>query len=102
MFQKLPDDSFFEEMDPLMRLWLYESWYHEQELEAEKLKMQAVLIGSFFNPEAARNIIKRDNPDFETSDEEWEKLGNEIHEEAVRDLQKGGRRRKRRKVIRSS
>jgi hypothetical protein len=91
-------------MDPLMRMWHYESWFHEQEIQMEKLKALGILIGSFYNPEAANKMIKQEQPDFASSDEDWDETSRMIRKDALEDLQEGGRRRKRRrnkrKVIR--
>ena len=72
-FQKHPDDSFFEDMDPVIKLWWYESWVHRIETEHENAKAQAIFIGSFTNPEAARRMVKQDTPDVESSDDDFEK-----------------------------
>ena len=67
-FGKLPDDPFYEHINPYLKVWLYEGWIHDRELETERLKQHGILIGSFFNPEMAQKMIKDDKPDFETTD----------------------------------
>jgi hypothetical protein len=85
-FGILPDDPFYERINPYLKVWLYESWLHDKELEIEKLKQHAILTGSFFNPEAANKMIQDENPDLSSTDfEEKEK--------------KTGNKRKKRKVI---
>jgi len=80
-----------------MKMWHYESWFHEQELQMEQLKALGILVGSFYNPEAANKMIKQEKPDFESTDEDWDDTSKMIREEALKDLQEGGRRRKRRR-----
>ena len=75
-FQKLPNDPFFEEMDPLMYLWLFNNWDAKQNREQEYLKNIGILIGSFYNPEAAQKML--DSNVIKTSDEEFEKLVDDI------------------------
>lgn len=72
MFGKTPSDSFFEEMDPIEKLWLYESWVNELEIDLEKEKAIAILIGSFSNPEMAQKMHMKDNPNVKVSDDEFE------------------------------
>lgn len=70
MFGKLPSDSFFEEMDPVEKAWLYESWINELELDLEREKAIAILIGSFSNYEMAKKM--QETPTVSVSDEEFE------------------------------
>lgn len=104
MFGKLPDDSFFDEMDPVHKLWLYESWIMEQEKEAKKDKYLGILIGSFTNPEAAQKMIKVENPDFELTEEEAELTAKQLHAKIVEEEQQvaqaNKKRKRRRKLIR--
>ena len=103
-FGKMPDDPFFEDMDPFVKLWLYESWVHEIELEYDKMKQLGILIGSFYNPQAARKMIKKDQPDYSTSDKEFEESVRMVQEHVQKqdELEQehlGKRRKKRRRVI---
>jgi len=68
----LPDDPLFEEMDPFIKLWLYEGWLNKEKRHHEALRHQAILIGSFTNPEMANKMVKRENPDHYSTDEEFE------------------------------
>jgi hypothetical protein len=98
-FGKPPDDPFFETMNPFLRLWLYEGWIHDIELETEKLRSQSIFIGSFFNPEMAQKIIKADKPDFEATDSE--ETANKLHEQIVEQEQLSKKKKKKHKVIKS-
>jgi len=98
-FRELPDSNFYERINPYLKVWLYESWLHERELEIETLRNQAILIGSFFNPEAAQKMIKDENPDFVTTDlDETSAMVRESILEQERENKKG-KKRKKRKVV---
>lgn len=103
MFGKEPDDSWFEEMEPVKKLWLYESWAHELELELEKEKSLAILIGSFSNPEMAQKMISRENPEYVSSDDEfeqsWQAVKQHIQKEEENKNPSPKRKRRRKKVI---
>ncbi len=64
-----------------MWVWMYESWCRDLEEKNEFAKSYTILQGSFVNPEMARKMIDRENPDFETSDEDFEKLSQQIIEQ---------------------
>lgn len=76
---------------------MYKSWEYNQEIELEKLRNQAILIGSFFNPEMAKKMIKNENPDYSSSD--FDTTTNLIHEELLEKSQPNTKKRKRRKVL---
>lgn len=96
IFRKLPDDPFYEHIDPYLKIWLYESWLHDNELEVERLRNQAILVGSFFNPEAAQKMIKSEKPDFASTD--VEETSKAIRKQIL-DQDNKTKRRKKRKVI---
>lgn len=101
----MPDDPFFEEMDPLHKLWWYESWSAKKEEEIKRDKYLGILIGSFSNPDAAQKMIKSENPDYEVPDEHAESIARRLHKDNLEEIekqqtaQKKLRRRKRRKLI---
>jgi hypothetical protein len=101
-FGKLPSDPFFEEMHPLEKHWLFESWYHDQELQAERMKNQAILTGGFYNPEMAHRMFKKDRPDFASTDDDFEAATQFVREQIEQEAQgkKKGRRRRKAKLIR--
>lgn len=93
----LPDDKWFEEVDPLLKAYMFEQWLQDQ-IEAQELqRMNAILVGSFTNPEAARNMLKSDSPDFTSSDEDFQKSIEMIEQdkEKFRIQQKINKRRRR-------
>lgn len=67
------DDDWFDELDPFLRRLMYEHWCCDEEENYEILKSQSILIGSFANPDAAKAMLKADNPDFASTDEDFEK-----------------------------
>lgn len=97
MFHKLPNDDWFEDLDPVLRLWLYESWCRDLEEQNEFARSYAILQGSFTNPDLAHKMIKSENPDFETSDEDFEKISKQMVENNRK--QDGGHRRRRKTIV---
>jgi hypothetical protein len=84
-------------MDPIRKQWWYESWVHGIEKELDKLRALGILIGSFTNPEAAQKMMKRERPDYATTDEEFERSYKMVEETKT---EENPRKRRRRKVIR--
>jgi hypothetical protein len=93
-FGKLPNDPFYEDINPYLRVWLYEGWCHDLELEAEKLRNHAILTGSFSNPEAAQKMIKE--PTYQSTD--IEETSRWVREKILESENKG-KKRKKRKVV---
>lgn len=60
-------------MDPVQKIWMYNNWIADQEDKAEITKNHAYLIGSFWNPEAVKemmgdgNVHASSEEDFEES-----------------------------------
>ena len=51
---------------------MYVSWIEDQNQKHKFARDYSVFLGSFSNPEAARKIAKSDEPDYESSDEDFE------------------------------
>jgi len=49
------------------------SWIEDQNSKHKFARDYSVFLGSFSNPEAAKQINKRDDPDYALDDEEFEK-----------------------------
>jgi hypothetical protein len=97
-FHILPNDQFYENINAYLKVWLYESWLHDQELEAQKLRNQAIFIGSFSNLEMAQKIIQSDNPNATSTD--WDETSNKIHKSIIEaEVDKTAKKRKKRKVV---
>jgi hypothetical protein len=94
-YQKLPGDEWFDNLDPLIRAYMFEHWLKDQEETHELERMNAILVGSFTNPEAARTMLKADNPDFSSTEEDFAK-SLEMVEQDKEKFNQVNRRRKRR------
>lgn len=99
MFQKLPDDPFISEMEPVLKLWLYEQWLGDHRDDAELAKNHAYLLGSFSNPEAVKqmmgdNISESSDEDFEETQKMIKEINLRIDEET-----KGTKKRKKRRRV---
>jgi hypothetical protein len=70
-YQVTPDDPFITEMDPVLKIWYYENWLADQNDEADLAKNHAYLLGSFWNPEAVKQLVGDSNV-HESSEEEFE------------------------------
>jgi hypothetical protein len=102
-FRRLPSDPFFEEIPPLEKLWLFESWCYDEEQKTERMKSQAILTGGFYNPEMAQRMIKRENPDFASTDEDFDDASRFVRQQIEQEAQlgrKGRRKRRKAKLIR--
>lgn len=70
MFKTTPDDPRIVDMDPVQKIWMYQHWIADQNDQAELAKNHAYLVGSFYNPEAVKQLM---NQQVHTStDEEFE------------------------------
>jgi hypothetical protein len=94
LFHKLPDDPFYEDINAYLKIWLYESWLHDQELEAQKLRNQAILIGSFSNLEMAQGMIRQENPNVQATD--LDETSKKVREQIL-EANKVGKKKKRKK-----
>ncbi len=83
MFRRLPSDPWFDEIDPVEKLYLFYSWQEKEIRQMELMRSQAILIGSFSNLEMARDLSKP--PDFESSDEEYEDSWNFVQSQPISD-----------------
>lgn len=95
------DDPWFDDIPPVLRVMMYEHWCRDQEEAFEMARSQSILIGSFTNPTAAKDMLKADTPDFASSDEDFERSLELIDEDKKQDGLKK-RKRKRRKAIPSN
>ena len=100
----MPSDPWFEELDPLLELWLWESWCQDLQDENDFAKAYAILGGSFTNPDAARAMIKADrSKNITLSDEEFAEetmmLAAERKKSRAPKKNKKRRRRHRKRVI---
>lgn len=105
LYQREPDDDWFENLSPVKRLWMYESWCQDLIDKNEFAKSFSIFLGSFSNPEAAQQMLKQENPDYGSTDEDFEEStrmvleAREKHNQEEVSKNKPKRRRRRRKVI---
>ncbi len=107
MFRRLPDDPELDDIDPMMKLWMYESWLRDEEEKHKFAKDYAIFSGSFHNPEAAKKLMQEENPDVSLNEEEEQQsidmvlAAGDAEEQAERDIVSKHRRIRRRamKVI---
>lgn len=77
MFNKLPDDPFFEDLmedNFFVYLWMYASWQQDYIEENKIARARAIFQGSFSNAAMAQNILKHDKPDAEMSEEQMDRV----------------------------
>ena len=77
---------------------MFESWYADQEEQHEFAKNYAILGGSFTNPDAAKKMLKADNPDFESDDENYEEVSRQMIQESKAKQKKQSLLSRRRKL----
>jgi hypothetical protein len=81
-YQKLPDDPFLLEMDPVQKMWLYNNWQADQNDSVELAKNHAYLLASFSHPEAVKDMISDANKHI-SSDEEFEESSKMVRDESL-------------------
>ena len=82
-------------MDPVQKMWMYENWIADQNDNIELAKNHAYLLGSFWNPEAVKQLIGGDNV-HESTDEEFEESFRMVRESNEKELKNNKRKRRRR------
>ncbi len=95
----MPDDPEIEEMDPIMKMWMFNNWIEDSNENIELLKHTGYLIGSFIDPKAARELAEK--PSISSTDEVFEETFKEIAENNKRQEEIKNmpvKRRKRKKV----
>lgn len=96
MYRVLPDDPIIVNMDPVLKIWMFQNWLADQNDKGELAKNHAYLLGSFWNPEAVKQLMKEGNV-HESTDEEFDETSKWVKEFNAQSIQmEGGRKRKRR------
>ena len=98
-----PDDPWFEDLDPVQKQWMYESWLGDQIDDAELAKNHAYLLASFSHPEAVQQILGEGNVHAST-DEEFEESSNIVRNMnlkalGLQDNPQNTRKRKRQRLV---
>lgn len=95
----MPDDPELENMNPILKLWMYENWIEDQNDDVELVKNHAYLVGSFINPEAVRQLTGEGMMTSVSSDEEFEQSLRMVLEDGEREeKEKKTKKRRRRKL----
>lgn len=97
---KLPDDPYYEDMDPVLKRWLFESWIADKKDQAELAKNHAYLLASFDHPEAVKQMLGEGNVHVSSEEdfEESTRMVREINKKAMAlggEKKEGGRRKRR-------
>ena len=99
IYDKKMDDPWFQEMDPLMKVLYYESFRQDLEEAHDFARSYAIFTGSFANMEMAQRIISEDNPDYQSTEEDFDASTKMVLEGREQALKKKKKRRRRRRVI---
>ena len=68
-------------MDPLVKTWMFYNWLADIEEKNEASREHGILIGSFFNPEAAKKMIENAKPQYAMTDDEFDKQMEDLFKE---------------------
>ena len=74
-------------MDLVQKMWLYYQWLGDQRDDAELAKNHAYLLGSFWNPEAVREMTNQNV--HESTDEELEESMKIVESTDIRAMMAG-------------
>lgn len=85
-------------MDPIQKIWMYENWIADQNEQAELAKNHAYLLGSFWNPEAVKQMLGEGNVHVST-DEEFEESSRMVKEMNAQLVQQNVPKRRKRRPI---
>lgn len=99
----MPDHDWFDNIDPITKLWLYESWQQDLIDQNEFAKNYSIFVGSFSNPKMAQQILSSERPENNSvsSDEDFEESTNMVIRDRERYLKKLGKgKQTRRRMLR--
>ena len=99
IYGKKLDDPWFDEINPVMKLLYYESFRQDLQDEHDFARNYAIFTGSFANVEMAQRIISEENPDYASTEEDFEESLGMVLEGRNKAFDKKKKRRRRRKVI---
>jgi hypothetical protein len=75
-----PNDPELENMDPIMKAWMFYNWIEDYNDENKLLENQGYLIGLFTNPELVQKMLGIGSNEHSSSDEEFEETSRRIME----------------------
>jgi hypothetical protein len=74
MWATTQDDPKITDMDPVHKRWMFNNWIADKEEQAELAKNHALLIGSFINHEAVKQMTGHGDVHASTEEEFEETL----------------------------
>lgn len=86
-------------MDPVLKVWLFEQWLGDQRDNTDLAKNHAYLVGSFWNPEAVKQLMNTDI--HKSTDEEFEESSRMVREANLKMLDQEQSKGKRKKRLRA-
>lgn len=103
---RLPDDPWYEDLDPVLKRWLFENWIGDKKDDAELAKNHAYLLASFDHPDAVKQLVGEGNVHVSTN-EEFEESSRMVREMNLKSFglsdlnkkEKGVRRKRKRRII---
>ena len=78
---------------------MYNSWLQDLNDKHKTYKDYALFLGAFSNWEMAKKMSKKDNPDYETSDEDFEASYEMVIQSDKNNQEENSNHRKRRRVV---
>lgn len=86
-------------MDPVQKAWMYNNWIEDQKDNVELAKNHAYLLGSFWNPEAVKQLMGDSNT-YTATDEDFEESLNIVRNSRKESLSNNNtpNKRRRRKI----
>jgi len=83
-YKKTPDDPWIVDMDPVLKMWMYNQWIGDQTDDAELAKNHAYLLASFWNPEAVQKILGESGAKtFESDEESYQESMRMVREQSL-------------------
>ena len=95
----MPDDPWFEEIDDFQWIWMFYSWLQDKKEQHEMFHDYGTFVGSFSNPEMAKKIWAEKNPQFSSTEEEFNESSRYVLEVGKEQTRKRHRRHRNRKVL---
>lgn len=86
-------------MDPVKRLWMYESWIEDMVEKHKFSRNYSILTGSFFNMEMAQKMMNDNRPEYQSTDADFEETLKMIEGDVKKTGRNTRRRRQRHGVV---
>lgn len=94
----MPDDPVIDNMDPVLRMWMFYNWLEDQNDDVELVKNHAYLLASFDHPKEVEKLTGGGNTHV-TTDEEFETSTRMITEDKQREKEESKKPKRRRKKL---